>query len=131
MPLEFNGKPPVFPPGSTVLVTGANGFIGSHITDQLLQAGYLVRGTSRDTAKTLWMTELFDKKYGKGKFEPCRVEDMVEDGAFDEACKGMIAGPAKQSHNTHLIHPFQACPGSFTWPASFLSTLIPIRSYRE
>ena len=94
------------PPGSTVLVTGANGFIGSHVADQLLQAGYLVRGTSRDTAKTLWLTELFDKKYGKGKFEPFVVEDMVESGAFDEACKGMIAGHARQSYNTHLIHHF-------------------------
>ena len=90
MPLEFNGKPPVIPPGSTVLVTGANGYIGSHIADQLIQAGYLVRGTSRDTAKTVWMTELFDKKYGKGKFEAIVVEDMAVNGAFDEACKGMI-----------------------------------------
>ena len=106
MPLEFNGKPPVIPPGSTVLVTGANGFIGSHITDQLLQAGYLVRGTSRDIAKTVWMTELFDKKYGKGKFEAFVVEDMVESGAFDEACKGMNAGSAKDSCNPHLIHRF-------------------------
>ena len=90
MPLEFNGKPPVLAPDSTVLVTGANGFIGSHVADQLLQAGYRVRGTSRDTAKTVWMTELFDKKYGKGKFEAFVVQDMVESGAFDEACRGMI-----------------------------------------
>ena len=106
MPLEFNGKPPVIPPGSTVLITGVNGFIGSHIADQLLQAGYLVRGTSRDTAKTVWITELFDKKYGKGKFEVFIVEDMAESGAFDEACKGMIAGHAKQSYNTHPINHF-------------------------
>ena len=95
MPLEFNGRSPVIPPGSTVLVTGANGFVASHVSDQLLQAGYLVRGTSRDTAKTVWMTELFDKKYGKGKFEGFVVEDMVESGAFDEACKGIFAESAK------------------------------------
>lgn len=67
----------------------ANGFIGSHIVDQLLNFGYRVRGTSRDTTKTAWMKEMFDKKYGEGKFEAVVVKDMAEEGAFDEACKGM------------------------------------------
>ena len=93
MPFNFNGKPPAIPPGSTVLVTGANGFIGSHVADQLIQAGYLVRGTSRDTAKTAWMTEMFDKKYGEGEFEAVVVKDMAESGAFDEACKGALSVP--------------------------------------
>ena len=93
MPLNFNGKPPVIPPGSTVLVTGANGYIASHVADQLIQAGYLVRGTSRDVAKTVWMTDLFDNKYGKGKFEAVEVKDMAESGAFDDACKGMLNRP--------------------------------------
>ena len=91
MSLNLNGKPPAIPPGSTVLVTGANGFIGSHVADQLIQAGYLVRGTSRDTAKTAWVTDMFNKKYGEGKFEAVVVEDMAESGAFDEACKGALS----------------------------------------
>jgi len=33
------------PPGSKILVTGANGFIGSNVVDQLLSLGYFVRGT--------------------------------------------------------------------------------------
>lgn len=96
MSLNFDGKPPAIPPGSTVLVTGANGFIGSHVADQLIQAGFLVRGTSRDTTKTAWMTEMFDKKYGKGKFEAVVVKDMAENGAFDEACKGTPLGSGWQ-----------------------------------
>ncbi|KAJ7654079.1 NAD-P-binding protein [Mycena polygramma] len=49
--------------GSLVLVTGANGFIASHV--------------------------VFDKKYGAGRFECVSVPDMVADGAFDEAVKGV------------------------------------------
>lgn len=75
--------------GSTVLVTGVNGFIASHVADQLLQAGYNVRGTARSTSKADWLYELFDTKYGKGKFECVEVADMVHDGAFDEAVKGV------------------------------------------
>lgn len=75
--------------GSTVLVTGVNGYIASHVADQLLQAGYKVRGTSRSKDKTTWLYELFDKKYGAGKFEAVEVADMIHDGAFDEAVKGV------------------------------------------
>lgn len=75
--------------GSLVLITGANGFVGSHIADQLLAAGYNVRGTSRSLEKSQWLYDLFDKKYGRGRFEAVVVPDMVADGAFDDAVKGV------------------------------------------
>ncbi|KAJ6454090.1 NAD-P-binding protein [Mycena vitilis] len=75
--------------GSLVLVTGANGLIGSHVADQLLAAGYNVRGSSRSAAKSKWLHELFDKKYGPGRFESVSVPDMASDGAFDDAIKGV------------------------------------------
>ncbi|KAJ6513733.1 NAD-P-binding protein [Mycena vitilis] len=75
--------------GSLVLVTGANGFIASHVVDQLLAKGYNVRGTSRSADKSKWLYEVFDKKYGPGRFEGISVPDMVADGAFDEAVKGV------------------------------------------
>ncbi|KAJ6513732.1 NAD-P-binding protein [Mycena vitilis] len=75
--------------GSLVLVTGANGFIASHIVDQLLAKGYNVRGTSRSADKSKWLYDVFDKKYGAGRFESVSVPDMVADGAFDEAVKGV------------------------------------------
>lgn len=34
-----------------ICVTGATGFIASHIVEQLLEAGYKVNGTVRDLAK--------------------------------------------------------------------------------
>ena len=75
--------------GSIVLVTGANGFIGAHVADQVLQAGYTVRGTVRSKEKANWLYERFDANYGKGKFEAVEVPDMVAEGAFDEAVKGV------------------------------------------
>jgi nucleoside-diphosphate-sugar epimerase len=41
------------------LVTGANGFIASHIINILLQRGYLVRGTVREPRP--WLDQLFQK----------------------------------------------------------------------
>ncbi|KAJ5744216.1 hypothetical protein N7533_009086 [Penicillium manginii] len=46
--------------GSRTLITGTNGFIGSHVVDQLLSLGYLVRGTVRESKP--WLNELFDQQ---------------------------------------------------------------------
>ncbi|CAH0048067.1 unnamed protein product [Clonostachys solani] len=80
---------PALPKGSLVLVTGANGFLGSHVADQFLHYGYNVRATVRDPVKHAWYVDLFEKKYGKDRFELVQVDDMSKDGAFDEAIKGV------------------------------------------
>lgn len=74
------------PKGSLVIVSGANGYIGSHIVDQLLELGYNVRGTVR--AEKPWLNEMFEEKYGKGRFETAVVPTMNVPEAFDEAVKG-------------------------------------------
>ncbi|KAF4544811.1 Aldehyde reductase [Lasiodiplodia theobromae] len=79
----------IISPGATVLVTGVNGFVGSHVADQLLDYGYRVRGSVRDVQKAAWLAELFEQKYGSGRFELFPVKDMVLEGAFDEAVKGV------------------------------------------
>lgn len=76
------------PKGSLVLVTGANGYIASHIVDQVLLAGYHVRGTVRDAAKAAWTTEVFNSRHGAGTYSAVVVPDMAVDGAFDDAVKG-------------------------------------------
>ncbi|OPB45768.1 hypothetical protein A0O28_0093350 [Trichoderma guizhouense] len=79
---------PAVPFGSTVVIIGANGYIGAETCDKFLEAGYRVRGTVRNVEQhRAWMHGLFDKKY-PGKFELVQVVDFEADGAFDEAFKG-------------------------------------------
>lgn len=74
--------------GSTVLITGINGYIGSHIADQLLQRGYKVHGTVRTQSKGQWVQEYFDNKYGSGNVKLYVVPNMAAPGAFSESVKG-------------------------------------------
>ncbi|KAJ6445438.1 aldehyde reductase [Purpureocillium lavendulum] len=84
----FASHEPVLPSGAVVVVTGVSGFIGSHIADQLLAAGYSVRGTTRDAAKSAWLAALFEGRYGADKFELHEVPDMAKEGAFEGIVHG-------------------------------------------
>ncbi|KAI8158663.1 hypothetical protein K4K49_004780 [Colletotrichum sp. SAR 10_70] len=77
------------PKGSTVLVTGVNGLLGSHVAKQFLEYGYKVRGTVRNPEKVAWLPAAFEKQFGQGHFELVQVSDMAAEGAFDEATKGV------------------------------------------
>jgi nucleoside-diphosphate-sugar epimerase len=94
------------PQGSLVLVTGANGYIASHIVQLLLEMGYHVRGTVR-SAKP-WLNEYFEEKFGKGKFETIVVPDMTKEGAFETAakqCAGVIHTVSIVPHCALRCHP--------------------------
>ncbi|CRG88054.1 Aldehyde reductase 2 [Talaromyces islandicus] len=77
------------PKGSTVVITGANGYIASHIADLLLELGYLVRGTVR--SEKPWLDQLFEKKYGKGKFQSVVLPDLATEGVYKDIIKGAAA----------------------------------------
>jgi nucleoside-diphosphate-sugar epimerase len=80
------------PKGSLVLVTGATGFIASHIILEFLKRGYKVRGTVRDASKANWLLEeTFPSYVAAGSFELVTVPDMVVENAFEEAVKGVSA----------------------------------------
>jgi len=63
------------PLGSRILVTGANGYIASHVVDKLLGLGYLVRGTVR--APKPWLNEYFEQRYGPNVFETVFLESFA------------------------------------------------------
>lgn len=75
--------------GSTVLVTGANGFIASHVVEVLLELGFNVKGTIREEKG--WLDQMFEEKYGKSRYESVIVPRIDNQGAFDVALRG-VAG---------------------------------------
>ncbi|KAL3495788.1 hypothetical protein BJX62DRAFT_252830 [Aspergillus germanicus] len=81
-------KEPAIPFGSWVVISGVSGFIGSHVADQALAAGYKVRGTTRDVQKSDWIKKHFEETYGPGNFELVEVRDMAAEGAFDKVVVG-------------------------------------------
>lgn len=81
------------PKGSVVLVTGANGYLGLHVADQLVSQGYKVLGTVRDEEKAAWTKEYFDKKYGAGQYNVAVVRDLGSEGSFDDLMKGTYILP--------------------------------------
>jgi nucleoside-diphosphate-sugar epimerase len=80
---------PVIEPGSTILVTGANGLIGSHCVDQAIAAGYKVRATVREIKRCEWLISHFEDKYGKGCIELFEVPDVYAENYLDNAVKGV------------------------------------------
>lgn len=82
----------VVPPGSKILVSGANGYIAVWVIRKLLEQGYHVRGAARSEAKLKHLKEYF-KSYAdnvervvvKDITQVCRVLlSSVEAGAIDD-----------------------------------------------
>ncbi|KAM0339654.1 hypothetical protein ACHAPU_010836 [Fusarium lateritium] len=84
--------PTAIPRGSWILVTGANGYTGSHVVIELLKQGFNVRGTVRDLNYSAW---LLKHPSVRPFVEQNRVELVVavssKPGDFDEAVKGVSA----------------------------------------
>ena len=79
--------PPV-PPGGLVLVTGANGFIASHLVANLLARGARVRGTVRDLVRRDSFGHLLALPGAADRLELVQA-DLLAPGAFDGPMQGV------------------------------------------
>lgn len=68
-----------FPAGSLVAVTGANGYIGSHIVQQLLAKGYRVRAIVRDPTNPTKVAHLRALPHAAERLELAKGELSEED----------------------------------------------------
>ncbi|KAJ4400642.1 hypothetical protein N0V85_005711 [Neurospora sp. IMI 360204] len=113
---------PSIPLDSLILVTGCNGLIASHVADQLLSAGYRVRGTVRSASKTSYLTSLYSHRHaGPGKFELVEIPDVTAPNAWDDAVKG-VAGIVHCVGATDLTtqEPDKAAKKELEWQAGLL-----------
>jgi len=74
----------------TVLITGANGFIGQHLIDQILKETKL---NIKAIVRSQNSGDALKKSFGKelengGRIELAFVNDMSKEGAYDEVVKG-------------------------------------------
>ncbi|KAI0368231.1 NAD(P)-binding protein [Pilatotrama ljubarskyi] len=86
--------PIVTPPATlTVLVTGANGYLGLWIVRALLERGYSVRATVRGASAARTVTEVVERRLpAQSKNIKCvLVPDIALQGAFDDAVRDVDA----------------------------------------
>ena len=94
------------PAGTTVLVTGATGFIARHVVAQLLDAGYQVRGTARrasslDQLRADLAPHLADP--GSAERLTIAAADLTSDDGWAEAVAGC-------TYVHHVASPIPAAP---------------------
>jgi len=97
----------------TVLVTGADGFIGSHLTELLLAKGYSVRALAQYNSFNShgWLEEIKPS---------ARLEIVSGDVRDPHFCMELVSGTALVFHLAALI----AIPYSYLAPSSYADTNI-------
>ena len=85
----------------TVLVTGATGFIASHLILNLLDKGYDVRGTARSATKAERLNRSLSDHAGRDITIPIVEADLSSDAGWAEAINGV-------TYVQHVASPFPA-----------------------
>ncbi|RAH84652.1 NAD(P)-binding protein [Aspergillus japonicus CBS 114.51] len=72
----------------TILVTGASGFVASHVIQRFLDAGYDIRGTVRSASSAETVKSRYPPEY-VDRLSFAIVPDMAAPGAFDKAVQNV------------------------------------------
>lgn len=75
------------PQGSWILVTGANGFVGSNVVHHLLELGFRVRGTVREAKP--WLDEMFQERFGEDSYESVLLPNFENVDTLCEVMDGV------------------------------------------
>jgi len=78
------------PADGPVCVTGASGYLATHVVERLLARGYRVRGTVRDPGRESSVTHLKALPGAADRLELVRA-DLLDEGSFDVAVRGCVA----------------------------------------
>ncbi len=98
---------------TTVLVTGASGFVGIHCVAALLKEGYQVRGTVRSLAREAALRKTIEKFVDANDRLTLVEADLLKDAGWDKAVQGCdyvlhVASPfplGEPKHEDDLIIP--------------------------
>ena len=90
-------------PNPTVLLTGGNGFIASHILSQLISAGYAVTTTLRSPSKAQALLSTHPEWEHKIKF--VYVPELTATNAFDEVFEKVTEGGGGFDYVIHTASP--------------------------
>ncbi len=85
--------------GKTVLVTGGNGFVGSHCVKKLLERGCKVRTSVRDLKKKEKYQKLYSLVPDKSKNLEIVEGDLVDEEVWNDLVKGV-------DYVLHVASPF-------------------------
>ena len=77
------------------VVTGANGFVGSHLVEFLLEKGYEVRCIIRKTSNLKWIAHLPIKFYDCGLTEVEKIREVCQDAHYIYHIAGVVAAKQK------------------------------------
>ena len=124
----------VSPKDGPVAVTGASGYIGSWIVEDLLDQGYETRACVRDKSKPEkvdHLLELGEDSAYRGQLELCEG-DLNEQGSYDDAfrdCSAVIHAGAAVGYNRET--PQEVYDGCFTEVTHVLDSAIKGGSLRR
>ncbi|KAK4898341.1 hypothetical protein LTR27_003937 [Elasticomyces elasticus] len=75
--------------GGIVLLTGATGHVGFATLKALLQHGYTVHAAVRNDSKAAMVRSTLPQGLAEDRLDFITIPDFLQDGAFDEAMKGV------------------------------------------